>query len=230
GVTRALTSTDVSNVQALYGPRQPDAYNANPATANTGFATAASLNALISNQTAVVNNLSLNSTLQAEYFTFTAPADAGSTLMVTAQSAGLSMLAPSVTVYAADQATVLGSASSAVQYHGVSVSTTISGVTPGQQYYVKVTGVDGSAFSTGAFALLLNFGAAVSPTAQLPNTQVFDGAILQGGGGLAMEGKAGFNFAVHHRGLAFVRPSMDYLAPSPDLIPPCCLGHGGGCG
>src|SRR5262249_28806811 len=54
GVTRALTSTDVSNVQALYGPRQPDAYNANPATANTGFATAASLNALISNQTAVV--------------------------------------------------------------------------------------------------------------------------------------------------------------------------------
>jgi hypothetical protein len=224
GQVRALTSTDVTNVQAIYGARQPDVYNASPATPNTSFATAASLNSLITNLTGVVNNLSINSTTQSEYFTFTAPSGSSNTLTVTARSAGLSMFTPSVTVYAADQSTVLGSASSSVQYHGVTVSASVSGVTAGQVFYVKVSGVDSSAFSTGAYGLTLNFSSGSAPAVQLPNTQVLNGAILTGGSGLALEGMIGSTTKTLSTDLS---PTMDFMAPSPDLIPPSCLGHGG---
>jgi hypothetical protein len=230
GITRALTSTDIATIQAIYGARQPDAYNTNPATANASFATAASLNSLITNQTAVVNNLSISSTSQSEYFAFTAPATAGSTLTVTAQSAGLSMFTPSVTVYAANQSTVLGSASSSVQYHGVTVSVPVGGVTAGQQFYVKVSGVDSSSFSTGAYALTLNFGSGAAPSVQLPNTKVLNGAVLQGGGGLALGSVVDSVTGIVSTVLTDFVPTMDFMAPSEDLIPPCCLGHGGGCG
>jgi hypothetical protein len=212
GIRRALSTTDTTNIQANYGGRLPDVYNSNPQTANTGFTTAASLNILVNplNLTAVVNNLSINSTTQSEYFTFTAPWGTSNTLKVNVQSTGLSMFTPSLTVYAANQSTVLGSASSAVQYHGVTVSSSISGVTAGQQFYVKVSGVDSSAFSTGAFALTLNLGSGPGPAVTLPNTQTLDGAVLTGGGGLAMA-------------------PPDFMSPSLDIVPPC-MQHGGGCG
>jgi predicted Zn-dependent protease len=214
GITRTLTGADIASIQAVYGARQPDAYNVKPATSNLTITAAASLNAQInlSNLTAVVNNLSINSTTQSEYFKFTAPAGTGNTLKVTVQSAGLSMFTPSVTVYAANRSTVLGSVISPIQYHGVTVSVPISGVTPGQQFYVKVSGADNSVFSTGVYGLTLNFGTTAAPTAALPNTQILNGAMLIGGGGLAMA------------------PKMDLLSPSEDLVPPCCAGHGGGCG
>src|SRR5438552_6774190 len=120
------------------------------------------------------------------------------------------MFTQSITVYADEQSTVLGSASSAVQYHGVTVSVPINGVTAGKQFYVKVSGVDSSAFSTGAFALTLNFGTGPGPTVTLPNTQTLDGAVLAGGGGMAMA-------------------PPDFMSPSLDIVPPC-MQHGGGCG
>jgi Matrixin len=215
GLKKALTSTDINNVQANYGARLPDAY-----AGNTSFAAAASLNTQINplSLTAVANNLSINSTTQAEYFTFTAPWGSSNTLTVTAQSTGLSMFTPSLTVYAANQSTVLGSATSAVKYHGVTASTSISGITAGQQFYVKVSGVDSSAFSTGAFALTLNFGTGPAPAVTLPNTLTLNGTVLIGGGGLALTvGQSDNN-------------TKDYMSPSLDIVPPCCAGHGGGCG
>jgi hypothetical protein len=115
-------------------------------------------------------------------------------------------------VYAANRSTVLGSVVSPVQYHGLTVSVPISGVTPGQQFYVKVSGADNSVFSTGVYGLTLNFGTKAAPTVALPNAQVLVGAMLLGGGGLAMA------------------PKMDLLSPSEDIVPPCCVVHGGGCG
>jgi len=231
GLKTNLSSTDITNIQANYGSRLADAYNSNPQTANTSFSTAASLNTLISqsNLTAVVNNLSINSASQAEYFTFTAPWGTSSNLTVTAQSTGLSMFTPSLTVYAANQSTVLGSASSAVKYNGVTVSTTINNVTFGEQFYIKVTGVDSSAFSTGAFALTLNFGTGSGPTVKLPNTQTANGSPLTGGGGLNLEGLTG-GLKLLTSSILATPPVTDYLSPSTDIVPPCCLPHGAGCG
>ena len=101
-------------------------------------------------------------------YTFNAPSGTTGTLTLNVQSSGLSLLSPKVTVYAADQTTVLGSASGLNQY-GTTLTVTVSGVTAGQQFYVKVQGADTTAFSTGAYALTLNFGNGASPTVPLPH-------------------------------------------------------------
>ena len=55
----------------------------------------------------------------------------------------------------------------------------------GEQFYVKVQGADTTAFSTGNYAMTLNFGNNASPTVPLPNTTVPNGNPLQAGGGQA---------------------------------------------
>jgi hypothetical protein len=105
-----------------------------------------------------------------------------STATISVQSSGLSLLSPNLTVYAADTITVLGSASGAGQY-GTTLTVTLTGVTAGQQVYIKVTGADTTAFGTGAYALTLNYGTGAAPTVPLPNTQTGNGDPLSSGGG-----------------------------------------------
>jgi hypothetical protein len=178
----ALTSDDVAGIQSIYGARQPDRYDAS--APNSGAATASDLNPVINpnSLTALVNNLDITTAGQQEYFTFTAPAGTGNALTVNVQSKGLSLLAPTLTVYGADQTTVLGSASGAGKY-GTTLSVTVQGVTAGERFYVKVAGADTSAFGTGAYALTLDFGASPSPTVASPNTQTLNGSSPQAGGG-----------------------------------------------
>src|SRR5262249_18344584 len=71
-----------------------------------------------------------------------------------------------------------------INQYGTTISATISGITAGQQLYVKVSGTDSTAFSSGAYAFTLNFGNGASPTVPLPNTQTANGNPIQGGGGL----------------------------------------------
>jgi hypothetical protein len=184
GTKSGLASDDVAGIRNLYSSNQ--ARSTDSYYPNGSFAAASNLSPLIDPKalTAVVPNLNLATTSQAEFFTFTAPAGTTGTLRVNVQSQGLSLLSPKVTVYAADHVTVLGSASGAGRY-GATLSVAVSGVTAGQQFYVKVQGADCTAFATGAYALTLNFGAGASPTVPLPNTQSPNGNPLTGGGGLA---------------------------------------------
>src|SRR5262249_114872 len=99
---------------------------------------------------------------------------------------GLSLLAPTLTVYAADMTTVLGSASGAGQY-GSTISVSLNSVTPGQLLYVEVAGADATAFGTGAYAMTLNFGTGPSPAVPLPVTTTPNGDVISAGGGLAMK-------------------------------------------
>jgi hypothetical protein len=121
-----------------------------------------------------------------EYYTFTVPANAPSNFTVYVQSAGLSLLRPQVTVYAADQSTVLGSASGAGSYGGANLSVQVNNAVPGQQYYVAVTGADATAFGTGNYNLTVNFGSGSAPTVTSPVTPLVNGAVLSAGGGLAL--------------------------------------------
>ena len=89
-----------------------------------------------------------------------------------------------MTVYAADQTTVLGTASGLNQY-GTTLTVTIAGVTAGEHFYVKVQGADATAFSTGNYAMTLNFGNGASPTVPLPQTQTPNGNPITAGGGEA---------------------------------------------
>jgi large repetitive protein len=189
GVKNALASDDVAGIRNLYSSnaaRTPDAFASAP-TPNNSFASAANLNSYISSTslTAALPKLDMTTTSQVEYFSFTAPAKTTGTLAVNVQSSGLSLLAPKVTVYAADQSTVLGSATALGQFTGARLTINVANVMAGQQFYVKVQGTDTTAFSTGAYALTLNFGSGPSPTIAPPSTLTTNGSPLQGGGGYA---------------------------------------------
>jgi hypothetical protein len=188
GIKSALNSDDIAGIQSIYSgghSRSPDAYNSGGASDGT-FATAANLNSLINttSETALVQNLDLNTVGQSEYFTVNAPAGTAPTLTLNVQSSGLSLLSPMVTVYASDQMTVLGSASN-VKQDGTALTVTIPNVTANEQFYIKVQGADSTAFSTGNYAMTLNFGTGASPTVPLPNTMTLNGNPISGGGGQA---------------------------------------------
>jgi hypothetical protein len=188
---RTLSADDIAGIQAIYGPRSGDAYGGtNALVPNNSFQNAADITSQIGlvgllAGTAQLPNLDINTPGQAEYFKFTAPLLSSNTLTVSVQSAGLSLLRPSVTLYAADMTTVLASGSAAGSYTGGTITLNTTGVTPGQVFYVKVTGADTTAFGTGAYALTLNLGAGPLPSVTPPNTSVLDGLLTTGGSGLS---------------------------------------------
>jgi hypothetical protein len=183
----ALVADDIAGIRSVYSggaARGADAYDA--AGSNDTFGTATNLNATISPSTltGLVQNLDITTTSDVDDYALTVPSGTTGTMVVNVQSSGLSLLSPKVTVYAADQTTVLGTSNGVGQY-GTSLSVTVGGVTAGQQVYVKVQGADTTAFGTGAYAMTLEFGNTTAPTVPLPNTMTLNGSPLRGGGGQA---------------------------------------------
>jgi hypothetical protein len=182
GAKSGLTSDDAAGIRDIYSndqARSADAYDT--AAANSTAATASNLNAPLSGL--AVNGLDITTTSDVDFYTFTAPSSA-STAAVKVQSSGLSLLAPKLTVYAADQSTVLGTANGLNQY-GTTLTVNLSGLTAGQRYYVKVQGADTTAFGTGRYALTLSFNSGAAPAVARANTQTANGTPLSGSGGAA---------------------------------------------
>ena len=187
GIKTSLSSDDIAGIQNIYsnnGPRTPDAYDTG--SGDNSVATAANISSLINAtaHAALVQNLNIVTTADIAYYTFTAPAGTSSTLQVQVQSQGLSLLSPKVTVYAANGTTVLGSASGLNQY-GTTLDVTVTGVTAGEKFYVKVQGADTTAFSTGDYALALNFGTGTTPVEASPIVAIANGSPITGSGGVA---------------------------------------------
>jgi hypothetical protein len=191
GAKAGLNGDDVQGIQSIYGVRKQDVYDS--VAPNGTFGTATNLNSLINTQnlTALATGIDITTTSDLDYYKVNVPAGTNGTMQLTVQSSGLSQLSPNVTVYASDQATVLGSASGLNQ-DGTTLTVTVKGVTANQLLYVKVSGADTTAFSTGAYALTLNFGNNPSPTVPLPNTQTLNGNPLSMGGGEADSAGDGF--------------------------------------
>ncbi len=183
---RSLAGDDIDGIRAVYsgGARGQDAYDA--AASNGTVTTATDVNSLLDPTalTALVTG-DVTTTTDADYYTVSAPATTSGTFTVNVQSTGLSLLTPAATVYAADGSTVLASASGSGQLNGSTLAMTVNGVTAGQQFYVKVAGAGSTAFSTGKYAMTLNFGSGASPTVPVSSTQTLNGNPIQGGGGQA---------------------------------------------
>jgi hypothetical protein len=178
-----LAADDIAGIRSIYSagaPRSQDIYN----STNSSFATAADLSGSISpvSLTASVADLDIAAAGQAECFTVSAPAGTTGTMTVTAQSQGLSLLAPKLSVYAADQVTLLGTAISSGQY-GTTLTVTVPNITPGQQLFVRVRGADTTAFGTGNYSLGLSFGNLPPPTEASPVIAFANGTPLSSGGG-----------------------------------------------
>ncbi len=216
GLKRALTTDDVNGIQALYGARQADANNQGGTLNNSFATATDLTSKISAQQTGLVagtlnlvgglvggllgggsptnnytvqsasNNIVAPSASAAEYYSFVVPSDAPSNFTVYVQSAGLSLLRPSVTVYGSDQVTVLGSASGAGSYGGANLSVAVNNAVPGQRYFVKVTGADSTSFSTGVYNLTVNFGNTSTSAVTSPVTPLLNGTVLQAGGGLAL--------------------------------------------
>jgi hypothetical protein len=188
-----LGSDDVAGIRNIYSgntPRSPNTYV--PPGSNNSFATAANITSLI-DPTALTAQLngditSMNgsngaqTSTDVDYYTLAAPSGTSGTLTVQVQSTGLSLLAPTLTIYAADQKTVLGSATGAGQY-GATISATVNGVTAGEQIYIKVAGAETTTLGSGNYVLSLNLGSGSLPAVTWPNTQTANGNPLSAGGG-----------------------------------------------
>jgi hypothetical protein len=180
------TATDVVNgVTGLLGLSLLG--SSSGSSGNGSFSSATSLNSYLDSNalSGALTGLNISTAGQAEYFSVNAPQTTSGTFTVTAQSSGLSLLNPTLTVYAADQATVLGTATGSGEF-GSTLTLTLSNVAPGQQFYIKVAGADSSAFGTGTYGLALNFGTGVTPAIPLPNTQLLNGNPISSGGGQAL--------------------------------------------
>ena len=119
-----------------------------------------------------------------DYFVLNVPSGTNGTMKVTMQSKGLSLLRPQVYIYNASGAqigSVIGAA------YGDTITTTYSGITAGQVYYLVAGSPITTANGTGAYGLSLSFGNNATPTVPLPNTQKLNGNPLSSGGGIAIQ-------------------------------------------
>jgi hypothetical protein len=187
GINAGLNSDDIAGIENIYSgnlPRSPDTYTA--LGLGGSFATAVNLDSQIDPVagTALVGNLDHTTVSELDYYTFNAPSTTSGTFAVTVQSSGLSLFSPSLTVYAADQNTVLGSASGLGQF-GTTLTVSVSGAVPGAQYYALAQGADTTAFSTGRYALALDFGSNPIPTEPSSIIAIPNGNPISGGGGIA---------------------------------------------
>ncbi len=215
GIKLNLAADDIAGIQSIYSSglaRTPDSYLAQ----NSSFATAANLDSTInmSSLTALQYNLDIATAGQAEFFSVDAPTGSSGMFEVTAQSLGLSLLTPKITVYASDMATVLGS-STGTGYLGSDPTVALSGVTAGERLYVEVQGANTTQMGTGNYALGMSFNAAaVPPTEASPIIAYPNGTPLQGGGGSPDQAQSGTS--VSYGGT----PSVTGISPDTGAAPP----------
>lgn len=190
GIKSALTADDLAGIRSIYSKsavRSADKYDA--AAANGTIATATDITSELvkAQSSAAIAGLDLTTTADVDFYKVTTPKWTDDQMIVAVQSAGLSLLSPKLTVYAADQKTVLGTASGLNQ-RGTTISVSIPNVASGQTYYIRVEGADASPFGTGNYGLIVDLGAKTTPTITPPKTQKANGAKPSSGGGVAAGG------------------------------------------
>jgi hypothetical protein len=149
GPRTGLGQQDIADIQALYGVRQPDAYNHD--YSNHSFATAAPLGNNAINFQADIGQLG-----ESDFYKVTAP---NMLLLSSAtfqlQAAGISLLEPNVTVYDSSYH-VLASKSSFNPLNN-NVTVTVNGVQAGRNYYVKVSGATNNVFGMGGYQMNISY-------------------------------------------------------------------------
>ncbi len=187
GYRTGIDWDDIYGVRAIYngGNLRTADYN-DTVGDNNSFITATDITQhLQADLTILRQNRDISTTSDVDFFKVTAPLATADTIEFRAQSSGLSLLSPNITVYAADLTTVLGSTNALGQYGANPTVTLVNQVSAGQVIYVKVQGADTTPFGTGKYAIAMSFGGADLPTQLPPNTQTANGNPLQGGGGQA---------------------------------------------
>lgn len=163
GVLTGLTSDDIAGIQAIYGPRQDDVYDAAARNDTLGSATSVSLDAS--------GHLSLSADLttraDVDYYKVVA---SGSSLTVSVDARNLSLLAPAIKVYDAS-GNLLGQSAVGTYGYGTVATVTLSGLSAGQTLYFEADGATADVFGVGAYELNAQFsGSSTITVPQAPSS------------------------------------------------------------
>ena len=151
GQKQSLTSDDIAGIQTIYGAPQYDQFNSNGQN-NGSYTRAANITSYIdANAQIAIPNLDITTGTQSEWFSVTVPSTTTGTMVVKEQSSNLSSLSPNLSVYTTSLG-LLGSANTSA--YGGTVTVSVSGVQPGQSYYIRAAGYSGGS-ATGGFGLEL---------------------------------------------------------------------------
>lgn len=157
GVYTGLSSDDIAGIQAIYGARRPDSFDA--AASNDTLSTASVVSLGSSGSTTFAADLT--SLADVDYYRVAAPAGGDGTLTVSVDARNLSLLIPKVAVYDA-AFNLVGTADAGTAYGSVA-TLNLAGLTPGQTYYVMADGATSDVFGMGAFQLDVQFGGVTQP-------------------------------------------------------------------
>jgi hypothetical protein len=163
GANESLTSDDVAGIQSIYSSPPP-------AGSNTSHNCALNITPDINgNGQIALNNQNICTNVDTNWYQVTVPASTTGNMVVTMQSSGLSSLIPKVTVYNGNlQGAVLATGSN----YGDTVSVKISGVCPGQTWYIKAMAACSGPGNIGSYGLLVNFGSCSQAAIAPPSTVV----------------------------------------------------------
>jgi len=166
GVRTGLTPFDVEGIQAIYGARGADLYQA--AGKGVSTATAIDVNAGFGNMTNMtVWGVSLATVGDTEYFSVVAPSGmTNESLNAIASATNLSSLSPKISVFDTS-GTLLGSSGDANAW-GDDATTNLGNIQPGQRYTIAVTGATNDVFAVGSYALKLSFAGTATPPPAAP--------------------------------------------------------------
>src|SRR5262245_30553026 len=141
---------DIAGVQAMYGARTPDTYDAT--ASNDTQATARALTLWYGG---AAFNADITTMSDVDYYKVTAPSGTDGTLTVSVDARGLSLFDPKVSVY--DSSGTLLATASASTYADVA-TVSLSGLAVGQTYYLLASGATSDDFGMGAYKLTAQFG------------------------------------------------------------------------
>ncbi|SRR5579883_204084 len=158
-----LTTADVAALQALYGPRQPDAFEG--ATGNDTFSTATPLSLGDPRSPAPID-IQADITTHQDVDIYRIRVPNVTSLDIKLNVAGESLLVPRLTVY--DAAGHIIASALAPDPLNNNLSLHLDHLTSGDEYYVKVEGGTGDVFGIGSYGLEIDphpAGGVVSPPA-----------------------------------------------------------------
>ena len=167
GPVTGLNQGDIAAIQSLYGTPTADAYQGT--TGNATFATAA-----VMAQPEIA--AAIGAVGSAEYYQYTVPSYADSTVTVTVQTAGFSQLTSGLSVYTASGQLV--STASATDPFSGNTTLTLNNVTRGTVLYFEVNSPASDVFGVGSYRLKVDSGA-VSQTEIAAIDTVLSGAAIQ---------------------------------------------------
>jgi len=151
----ALASSDIAQIQSLYGSRVPDKYEGSSGNNTPNKASTVSAPKSYKGETPLVAFGDISTNSDRDYYTFTGPSGYKGPVTLRLQTTGISLLNPMITV-TDSKGKILGQGQSSTGLGGL-VELKIPAITPGAKITVLVQGASKDIFGIGHYGLAVSF-------------------------------------------------------------------------